>query len=156
MDHRHFHQLFADFHRRVQGRHWFLIDHCDFIATHIAQFIRAHLSQVATLEFNRSANNAAIYAQILHHPEGNSGFTASRFANQSNGFAWLNRDREIHNRRNFAQACKEGNRQVVNFENWTFVIRNLIHVLLPLWGSSLVIYPIGAGAGCPAPTVINL
>ncbi len=42
MDHRHFGQLRADLHRRVQGRHRFLIDHRDFRAADLAQFLVVH------------------------------------------------------------------------------------------------------------------
>ena len=92
VDHRHFHQLLADLHRRVQRGHRFLIDHRDLIAAHIAQLFVAHLAQIAALELDRAANDAAVLAQILHDAQGHSGFTAARFSNKANGFARLHGD----------------------------------------------------------------
>ncbi len=52
VDHRDFHQLFADAHGRVQRGHGFLIDHRDFIAADLAQVFGGHGRQVAALEFD--------------------------------------------------------------------------------------------------------
>ena len=115
VDHRHFHQLLADLHRRVQRGHRFLIDHRDFIATHIAQLFVAHLAQVAALELDRAANDTAVLAQVLHDTQGHSGFTAARFSNKTNGFARLHGHGKVHHCRNFTQTGEERNRKLVDF-----------------------------------------
>ena len=66
MDHGHFHQLFADAHGGVQGRHGFLIDHRNLGSPNIAQLFHAHLAQIAAFELDGSANDSAVLAQILH------------------------------------------------------------------------------------------
>ena len=115
VDHRDFHQLFADFHRRVQRCHRFLVNHGDFVAANVTQFFCGHGVQITAFEFNGSANNATIYAQILHHTQGDRGFPAARFADQANRFARLHRNRKIHHSGDFPQPCEKGNGQIVDF-----------------------------------------
>ena len=117
MDHRHFHQLLADAHRGVQAGHRFLIDHRDFIAANVAQFLGRHLAQIAPLELDRPAHDTPVDAQILHHPQRHGGFAATAFAHQSHGLAGLHGHGKIHHRRDFAQTRKKGNRQFVNLED---------------------------------------
>ncbi len=59
VDHRHFHQLLADRHRRIERRHRLLIDHRDLRAAEVAQLALAQRRHVAALEADRALGDAA-------------------------------------------------------------------------------------------------
>ena len=89
VDHRHFHQLLADLHRRVKRGHRLLVDHRDFIAANIAQLVSAHLAQIAAFELDRAANDFTVFTQILHDAKRHSGFATARLANKADCLARL-------------------------------------------------------------------
>mmetsp|Transcript_18259 Transcript_18259/g.28909 ORF Transcript_18259/g.28909 Transcript_18259/m.28909 type:complete len:656 (+) Transcript_18259:1222-3189(+) len=131
VDHRHLGQLLADLHRRVQRSHRLLIDHGDLGAANVAQLFGAHLLQVAALELDGAADDAAVLAQILHNAEGNGGFATAALAYKTYGLTGLYRDRKIHHSRDFPQPREKGNAQLVDLKDRAVIIQ-FSHFILSL------------------------
>ena len=97
----------ADLHRGVEGGHRLLIDHRDFGAADGAQLVVAHQVEVAALELDRAADDAAVLAEVLHHAERHGGLAAAGLADQAHRLARHHGAGEIHHRRDLAQAGEE-------------------------------------------------
>ena len=82
VDHRHFHQLAADLHRRVQARHRLLVDHGDLRAADLAQLGVRHGDELAALEAHAAADDPAVLAEVAHHPERHGGLAAAELAHE--------------------------------------------------------------------------
>ena len=121
MDHRHFHQLLTDPHRGIERGHGFLIDHRDFAATNGAQLLCAHRVQITAFVLDRAADDAAVDAQILHHPQSDGGFAATAFAHKPHRLARHDRAGEIHHGGDFTQPGEKGNRQIGDFKDWAII-----------------------------------
>ena len=116
VDHRHFHQLAADLHRRVQARHRLLVDHRDLRAADPAQLGVGHGDELAALEADRAADDAAGLAEVAHDPERHRRLAAARLADEPERLAGLDGGGEVHHRRDLAGAGEEGDREVVDDE----------------------------------------
>jgi len=121
VDHRHFHQLPADLHGRVQGRHRLLVDHRDLLAPDGAQLLVRHLVEIAALELDRAADDAAVDPKILHHAKRDRRLAAAGLAHKAHGFARHHGGGKIHDRRDFAQAGEKRDRKVLDLEDRTII-----------------------------------
>ncbi len=117
MDHRHFHQLPPDLHRRVQARHRLLVDHRDLRAADLAQLRLRHRRQVPPLEADRPADDPPRLAEIAHHPQRHRRLAAAALADQPQRLARLDAGRKVHHRRDLAGAGEEADREVVDLED---------------------------------------
>ena len=117
VDHRHFHQLLADLHCRVQRGHRLLVDHRDLAAANVAQLFWAHGVEVASLELDRAADDPAVDAKVLHDPQRHGGFATTGFAHKAQCLARHDLGRKVHHSRDFAQSGKEADRQFVNLKD---------------------------------------
>ena len=129
VDHRHFHQLLADLHRRIERGHRFLVDHGNFLAADLGQFLVAHLVEIAPLELDGAPDDAPVHAQVLHDPKRHGGFPATRFTHEAHGLARHHRAGEIHHRRDLAQAREEADGEVLDFQDRSVI--GLCHGISP-------------------------
>ena len=122
MDHRHFHELLADLHRRVQGGHRLLVDHRDLGAPDLAQFLFGHGGQVAALEPDRAPDDAAVLAKVAHDAERDGGLATAAFPHQPHRLARLDGAGEIHHRGDFPEPGEEGDREVVDLKDRAVIV----------------------------------
>jgi hypothetical protein len=120
VDQRHFHQLPADEHGRIERGHRLLIDHRDFRAADGAQIAVGQARHVAALEADRAIGNAPEPGEIAHDGERDRRLAAARFADQSHRLPWHDPARKVHHRRNFCGAGKERNAETVDIEQRTY------------------------------------
>ena len=116
MDQRHFHQLPADQHGRIERGHRLLIDHCDFRAADGAELRLREARHIAAVESDRAARDAPGSGEVAHDGERDRRLAAAQFADQTHRLSGHDPAGEVHDRRNFSAACEERNAEAVDFE----------------------------------------
>ena len=116
VDQRHFHQLPADEHGRIERGHRLLIDHRDLRAADGAQLRVREARHVAALEADRAIGDAPEPREIAHDRERDRRLAAARFADQSHRLPGHDPARKVHHRRNFRGAGEERDAETVDFE----------------------------------------
>ena len=109
--------LLADRERRVQRRHRLLEDHRDAVAAQVAHRRRLEPDQLAALEADRAAGDAA--GRRRHQPhdrERRDALAAARFADDGERAARLDREAHAVDRRELARVGDEVGAQVADFE----------------------------------------
>ena len=114
--HGHFHELGGDGEAGIQRRHRLLIDHGDFRAPEAAQLVGVQRAEVAALEGDTAADDAAVVAQVPHDGQGHRRLAAARFADQADAFPRLQGQREVLDCRDLAGAGKVGNAEALDVE----------------------------------------
>ena len=117
VDHRHFHQLAADLHRRIEARHRLLVDHRDLGAADRAQFLLRHLAHVPALEPDRSAGDLPDVGEVAHDAERHGRLAAAGFADEPHRLARHHLAGEIHHRRDFRHAREERDVEIADFKD---------------------------------------
>ena len=96
---RHFHELAADRHARVQRRRRLLIDDRDASAAEPPQCLAVRRDQIAALEQDLSARDGAVAAQIAHDRHDQRGLAAAGLAHQAKRLARADLQGELGNGR---------------------------------------------------------
>ena len=117
MDQRHFHQLLADQHGRIERGHRLLIDHGDLRAADRPEFGVRQRSHVPAFEPDRAAGDAPDARQVAHHRERHRRFAAARLADEAHRLTGHHLAGEVHDCRDFAGANEERDAQAVDFED---------------------------------------
>ena len=114
---RHFHQLLADLHGRVQAGHRLLVDHGDLVAADGAQLLRRQLAHVLAFELDRAADDLSDVGEVAHDAERHGRLAAAGFADDAHRLARLHRAGKVHDGRYLAAAREERDGQVLDFED---------------------------------------
>ena len=117
VDQRHFHQLPADEHGRIERGHRLLIDHRDLRAADRAQLGFREARHVAALEADRPIGDAPEPREVAHDGERDRRLAAARFADQSHRLAGHDPAGKVHDRRDFAGSSEERDAETVDFED---------------------------------------
>ena len=140
VDHRHFHQLLADLHRRIQACHRLLVDHGDLVAADRAKLLLGQFAHVLALELDAAADDLPDIGEVAHDAERHGRLAAAGFADDAHRLARHDGAGEVHHRRDFAAPGKEGDREVFDFEDrfgWLILAASFI-ISSPVSLSSIV------------------
>ena len=114
---RHLDQLLAELHRRIQRCHRLLVDHGDRGAANAAQLFRRHGADVAPLEQDLAADDAAVLPHEIHDGERDGRFAATGLAHDAMRLAGHEREIEVDDGRDLSGARVIGDREVAAFED---------------------------------------
>ena len=117
VDERHFHQLPADQHGRIEGGHRLLVDHGDLRAANGAQLGARQGRHVAPFEADRAGGDLADSRQVTHHRERDRRLAAARFADEPHRLARHDLAGKVHHGGNFPGSGEERDAEAVDFED---------------------------------------
>ena len=92
---RHFDQLAADGHHRIQARHRVLVDHGEAVAAQGSELGRSHGGDVAALEQDAAVGNGEAASEIAHDGERHRRLAATGFADETHRLAGRDREADI-------------------------------------------------------------
>ncbi len=127
MDHRHFHELPADRHDRVEAAHRVLIDHGDAAAAQHAQLVVIERRHVATLEQDAARGEAAGAAEIAHDGERHGRLAAAGLADEPERLARPYFEAEAGNDIGFTGAQEKRDTRLLEGEDRRGVARPVSH-----------------------------
>ena len=117
VDQRHLHELLPDLHGGIEARHRLLVDHRDLRAAQAAQFRLRQLAHVAALELDAAADDLPDIGEVAHDAEGDGGFAAAGFPDDSHRLARHDRAGKVHDRRNLEVPGEEGDGEVLDLQD---------------------------------------
>ena len=109
-------ELVTDPGDRIEGVHGALGDHGDLLPAIAPDLIRVQHGQIAAVEHNPAADDAAVFGQQAHDRLGDGRLAAARFADQPQGAAGLNFEGNVIHRPGLAQLGPVINFQVFKFQ----------------------------------------
>ena len=102
---RHFHQLLADLHGRVQAGHRLLVDHGDLIAADGAELLRRQFAHVLAFELDAAADDLPDIGEVAHDAERHGRLAAAGFADDAHRLARQHRAGKVHDGRVFRRGA---------------------------------------------------
>ena len=114
---RHFHQLLADLHRRVQAGHRLLVDHGDLVAADGAQLLSDSSPMSLPLNLMRPPTIFPMLERSRMMPSDTVDLPQPGFADDAHRLAGHHRAGKVHDGRDLAAPREEGDRQVLDLED---------------------------------------
>ncbi len=116
VDHRDFHQLAPDRHHRIEARHRVLVDHRDAPPAHRAQRSSVERGEIAPLEEDAAAHEAAGPPQVPHDRERDGGLATAGLAHETHGLARVHAEAERGDDRHLAAARGVGDADALELQ----------------------------------------
>ena len=112
VEHRDFHELTPDRHHRIEAGHRILVDHRDAPPAYRAELFVVERGEVAPLEEDAAAHEAAGPPQVAHDRERDGGLAAAGLADEAHGLARAHAEAQRGNDRHLAGARGVGDADV--------------------------------------------